>query len=262
MSTSINLNGIDQLTLNFEGTTTAVLSASGRVTVGNTLPIATTSATGVVKPDGTTITIAMDGTITSVSSGGSVPASAKALASNSSSTIIAATLAGTGAAIVTGPSVVVNGNIPSFTGSTGQIQDSGISLSSLIQTSSNNILTGQNQFRNNQAVSNVTASTSGSNNSSYTLSISGTYFAGISVTDSWTIQNVVGSGTNPTSTLTLSHTGSSGASSVSVPNLQLTNATTSTSATTGSATSLPVLPLGYITLSLNGSNVKIPYFSV
>jgi hypothetical protein len=42
----------------------------------------------------------------------------------------------------------------------------------------------------------------------------------------------------------------------------LTAATTSTSATAGAATALPVTPAGYLTISLNGTNFKLPYFAV
>lgn len=42
----------------------------------------------------------------------------------------------------------------------------------------------------------------------------------------------------------------------------LTAAVTDTSATAGSATALPVTPLGYLEMSVNGVTVKIPYYSV
>ena len=59
---------------------------------------------------------------------------------------------------------------------------------------------------------NTPAATSGGNDSSPILNLSGTYWNGLpaSATDSWTIQDVLGSGTNPTSTLTLTHSGSGG----------------------------------------------------
>lgn len=51
------------------------------------------------------------------------------------------------------------------------------------------------------------------------LVIAGSYQSATStfLEDSWTIQDVIGSGTNGTSTLTFTHSGSSGAASVSVP---------------------------------------------
>lgn len=42
----------------------------------------------------------------------------------------------------------------------------------------------------------------------------------------------------------------------------LTAATTTTSATAGAATALPATPLGYLEMSVNGTTVKIPYYSV
>jgi hypothetical protein len=42
----------------------------------------------------------------------------------------------------------------------------------------------------------------------------------------------------------------------------LTNATTATSATAGAATALPSAPLGYLTMTLNGVQVKLPYYNV
>lgn len=42
----------------------------------------------------------------------------------------------------------------------------------------------------------------------------------------------------------------------------LTGATTATSATAGAATTLPATPLGYLQMSVNGTVVKIPYYSV
>lgn len=44
--------------------------------------------------------------------------------------------------------------------------------------------------------------------------------------------------------------------------LLLAGQTTATSATAGAATALPTAPLGYMAISLNGTVVKIPYYSV
>lgn len=57
MSTKINLNGIQELDLVLAGTTAAAITTPGQVTVTNTLPTATTSVAGIVKPDGTSIGI-------------------------------------------------------------------------------------------------------------------------------------------------------------------------------------------------------------
>jgi hypothetical protein len=70
---------------------------------------------------------------------------------------------------------------------------------------------------------NITAASSGTPQSSPILNISGTYWNGsTSATDSWTLQNIVGSGTNGTSTLTFAHSGTSGTAMVTVPQLKVT----------------------------------------
>jgi hypothetical protein len=63
---------------------------------------------------------------------GNLSANLKALALDGSKNIIAATIAGSGAGLVTGPtSSTVAGDVTTYQGTTGQIQDSGILLTSL-----------------------------------------------------------------------------------------------------------------------------------
>lgn len=62
-------------------------------------------------------------------------------------------------------------------------------------------------------------------------------------TDTWTVQDVVGSGTNGTSTLTFTHSGTSGTTAVSIPTLSLTNALTVANGGTGDSTLTANLPL-------------------
>ncbi|MGD1100849.1 MAG: hypothetical protein ABSA59_02190, partial [Terriglobia bacterium] len=88
---------------------------------------------------------------------------------------------------------------------------------------------------------NTTAATSGAAQSSPLLNLSGTYWNGsASATDSWSLQDVVASGTNGNSTLTLAHTGSSGAATLSVPNLTETS-TTQYGVLYGGGSSSPVI---------------------
>lgn len=101
--TKLNLNGILELDLNFQGTTTATITSPGVIEVDNTLPIATTSAVGVVKPDGTTITIDPDGTIHAV--GGSGNVHDEPLTDGNGNFIFAATL-------TTGGDIIVVTGIP------------------------------------------------------------------------------------------------------------------------------------------------------
>lgn len=63
--------------------------------------------------------------------GAVVPASAKALASNASNQVVAATVAGAGAGLTSGPTTSVSGDVATFTGTAGQVADSGVLLSSL-----------------------------------------------------------------------------------------------------------------------------------
>ncbi len=44
--------------------------------------------------------------------------------------------------------------------------------------------------------------------------------------------------------------------------LDLEGFTTATSATAGSATALPSVPLGYVEITINGTVVKLPYYAV
>lgn len=64
---------------------------------------------------------------------------------------------------------------------------------------------------------NTTAATSGASASSPFFELEGNYWNGsASATDSWTMQDVVASGTNGASTLTFAHTGSTGPASIGV----------------------------------------------
>jgi hypothetical protein len=83
--------------------------------------------------------------------------------------------------------------------------------------------TNATTFNQTSAVSwtwaNATAATGGANQLSPVLTIAGTYWTGaVSAVDSWTIQNVLGSGSNPTTSLTFAHSGSGTAVSITVPN--------------------------------------------
>ena len=72
-----------------------------------------------------------------------------------------------------------------------------------------------------------TAATSGANQSGLGLVLSSNYWNGtVSAPDTWTATNTQGTGTNPTSTLTFAHSGSSGTASVSIPTLGVTTSMT------------------------------------
>jgi len=152
--------------------------------------------------------------------------------------------------------------------SNGTATLTGISAANLVQTVSSNVFTGFNQFvGNNLLLLNLTAATSGLNQTSPLFILEGQYWTGsASMADSWTLENSLGSGSNPVSTLMLGHTGSSGTAYVSMPNLSLTSSTITTSATSGAASALPATPLGYVgvfmIISSVPTTVKIPFYSV
>jgi hypothetical protein len=67
------------------------------------------------------------------------------------------------------------------------------------------------------AITDTTAATS-SQNQSCALSLGSKYWTGsASASDVWTIESLLGSGSNPTSTLSLTHTGTSGNISIQLP---------------------------------------------
>lgn len=80
-----------------------------------------------------------------------------------------------------------------------------------------------------------TAATSGANQSSFSDCMNGNFWTGsVSSTDSWCFQDVLGTGSNPTSTFTLTHSGSSGTATWSIPSAAVSMG--STLAVTGATT--------------------------
>jgi hypothetical protein len=63
--------------------------------------------------------------------------------------------------------------------------------------------------------------TSSINYSSSVLDIVGSYYSGATLSDVWQVQNVIGTGSSPISTLTFTHTGSSGAAAITMPSLTI-----------------------------------------
>jgi hypothetical protein len=78
----------------------------------------------------------------------------------------------------------------------------------------------------NWIIANTTAATNVASQNSPIIQLNGTYWNGAaSAADSWSIRTNVANGTNGASTLQLNHSGSTGAASVSAPNLYVTSAT-------------------------------------
>ena len=86
------------------------------------------------------------------------------------------------------------------------------------QTFANISVDGPSALTGNVTSQQSTAATSGANNSSYSLVEGGTYWNGTaSANDTWTLQDILGTGTNPSSTLTVTHAGSTGTAAISLP---------------------------------------------
>lgn len=76
----------------------------------------------------------------------------------------------------------------------------------------------------NTLIANPIAATAIANQSSPTLTIQGQYWTGVaSANDNWVISSALGSGANPTSTLTISHSGSSGTAVFNFPSATFGN---------------------------------------
>jgi hypothetical protein len=92
---------------------------------------------------------------------------------------------------------------------------------------------------------NPTVATSGANVSSPALQLSGNYWNGAaSAVDTWKMQATFGAGTNPASTLNITHIGSSGAIQISVPSLSATGLTASIGTQTFTGTGLNDATIG------------------
>jgi len=117
--------------------------------------------------------------------------------------------------------------------------------------------------------------TSGTNFNSGNTNILGTYFNGSTLVDTWNIQSVLGSGTNPTTTLTFSHaSGSTGFASISFPAINATSIGAQT-AGTGAFTGLNATSIGAATpgtgafttlagthISATGAITQTAYFQI
>ncbi len=94
-------------------------------------PGVSAGSTRFLREDGTWV--APSGTLNATEvNGAPVPVSALAVAANGSGQLVAATLAGSGAALVTGPASSANGDLVSYTGTAGQTADSGIGANNVL----------------------------------------------------------------------------------------------------------------------------------
>jgi hypothetical protein len=99
-----------------------------------------------------------------------------------------------------------------------------------------------------------TATSVSGNYSSYNFQELGSYWNGtVASGDTWTMNDVLGTGTAPTSTLTIQHTGSSGLATVSVPSL---TAGAGFAVAASGATSVTASGVSVVPLTLYGRNVS------
>jgi hypothetical protein len=123
--------------------------------------------------------------------------------------------------------------------------------------------------------------TGGGNQSSYPLVIQSSYWTGAaSAANSWSIQDVLGTGSNPTTTLTIQQAGTSGAVDVNIISPLTANTltvgsatptgtgsqisfgtTTATTANAGANGDVPAQVVGYLTIDIGGTKRKIPYYA-
>jgi hypothetical protein len=175
----------------------------------------------------------------------------------------------------------VGASILSFTGSSGSntlvqfngsgtATDSGILVTAVPFLAASNTWTNTNEFNSTVVFKgtpllSANNATSGVNVNSPALEWTAQWWntgTSLSVGTTWNSSNVLGTGNNPTTTLTFTSSGSTGFAAVSMPSLILTDAVTATSATAGSATTLPATPTGYVEIPINGTTVKVPYYSI
>lgn len=103
-----------------------------------------------------------------------------------------------------------------------------VTWNNLASTLSSLTLTG------NATVNSSTAATNSANQTGPTFGFCGNYWTGAaSASDCWNLSDVLGTGSNPTSTLTLTHSGSSGTPTLSVPALSASSASISGAVSVG-----------------------------
>lgn len=137
-------------------------------------------------------------------------------------------LASDGSAVVYMTNASYKLRLRTAAGATIWTQDQ-VTWNNLATTLSSLTLTG------NATINSSTAATNVANQSGPTFGFCGNYWTGAaSASDCWNLSDVLGTGTNPTSTLTLVHSGSSGTPVFSVPALSASSATISGAVTVGS----------------------------
>lgn len=152
-------------------------------------------------------------------------------------------------------------NVVDVGGGSVQFNFTGASWDSLLNAGANLTLNNDGfstTFQQSSAINwtwaNITAATSGVSQSSPIINLDGTYWTGAaSAVDGWTIQDVIGTGTNGSSVLTIGHSGSAGSSANPIQVL------VNVQAASAGNTKLPSLGVGSVTSGLwgNGSSIAL-----
>ena len=115
---------------NGTGAPSVATGAQMAAAIGSTAVANASSATNFTGSLSGDVSGSQGATTVSKLNGGSIPANAKVLGTNSSGQPISTTVAGSGAGLITGPTTVgASGNVTEFTGTGGQIADSGTAFS-------------------------------------------------------------------------------------------------------------------------------------
>jgi hypothetical protein len=121
------------------------------------------------------------------------------------------------------------GDVTKFDNATGHLADSGVPVTSLASVAISNSWAARQQFAGidttqNSSVSTFVAATSSVNNVCPTWAMGSTYWTGsASSADKWTWICTLGTGANPTSTLSLQHTGGTGLALLQFPMIGTTS---------------------------------------
>lgn len=182
--------------------------------------------------NGTTCTLGSTCSPTATTvNGASVPASAAALASNASSQVTAAPVTGTGTTVVLASAPTLSGatldGTTFFTNGATTFATFNSTLSGFQLPSTGGIF----------SMSSLGIATSGTNYNSPQFQIQGDYWNGTAPsTDTWSFQDLLGTGANPSSTLTILHGGTTGTSVIKAPHI-ITAGTPVIGCSTGAGTS-------------------------
>jgi hypothetical protein len=207
------------------GTGVTGSSSSGTGTVGNT-----TSGAGV---SGQSVS----------GNGGTFVQTGPLVSSTSSPTIIVKRSNSLGSYTSTG-AIIHGEDTTASTGNLLELVKQGNTLFSVTNgglTTATNFRTLVGAGNNTISASPLAMATSGANSNSGSLSVLGSYYNSTPAYDSWLIYDVVGSGSAPTSTLTFSHSGSSGAATVALPSgSTVSNGTSQQGIVLADGTNLPI----------------------